>query len=70
MEDQGLVKVDLSAILDPFDSSQFAVSLGYVILSKLCPAPFLPVSKSSWENECLRTGNPGGLLQHPTRAWD
>ena len=47
IEDQGLVKVDLSAILDPFDSNQFTVSLGYVILSKLCPAPFLPVSKAA-----------------------
>ena len=33
IEDQGLIKVNLSAILDPFDSNQFM----------LCPAPFLPV---------------------------
>ena len=37
-EDQGLVKVDLSAILGPFDSNQFMlVSLGYVIPSKVVP---------------------------------
>lgn len=47
MEDQGLVKVDLSAIMDPSNSNQFTVSLGYVILSNLCPAPFLPVSKAA-----------------------
>ena len=38
-EDQGLVKVDLSAILDPWDSNLYAVSLGYVILAKGVPCP-------------------------------
>ena len=38
IEDQGLV---LSAILVPFDSNRlYAVSLGYVILSKVVPRPF------------------------------
>ena len=37
IEDQGLV---LSAILVPFDSNRlYAVSLGYVILSKVVPCP-------------------------------
>ena len=45
-EAQGLVEVDLSAILDSFGSNQFVMSLGYVFLSKLCPASFPPVSLS------------------------
>ena len=36
-EAQGLVEVDLSAILDP--SSVYVVSLGHVILSKDVPCP-------------------------------
>ena len=33
------MKVDLSAILDPFDCNVYVVSLGYVILSKVVPCP-------------------------------
>ena len=41
-EDQGLVKVELSAILDPFDSVWFMFCpLGHVILSKVVPCPLL-----------------------------
>ena len=41
IRDRGLVKVDLSAILDPSDSNQFMLCpLGYVILSKVVPYPF------------------------------
>ena len=39
-EDQDLVKVDLSAILDPFDSNQFMLCpWAIVILSKVVPCP-------------------------------
>ena len=37
IQDQGLV---LSAILVPFDSNQFMLSLGYVIVLKVMPCPF------------------------------
>ena len=45
-EDQGLVKVGLSAILDPFDSNQFMLCpRAMSFFQKLCPDPFPPVSK-------------------------
>ena len=43
-EDEGLVEVDLSAILDPFDSNWFMLypwSMSF--FQKLCPVPFLSV---------------------------
>ena len=41
-EDQGLVKVDLSTILGPFDSAWFMFfPLGHVTLSKVVPCPLL-----------------------------
>ena len=52
IEDQGLVKVDLSAILDPFDFKVYVISFGYIILSKvvLCPFPFCFRSKLSCDS--------------------
>ena len=45
IEDQGLMEVNLSAILDPFDSNQFMLySWAMSFFHKLFPAPFLPVS--------------------------
>ena len=44
-EDQGLAEVDLSAILDPFDSNQLMLCPPAVsFFQRLCPAPFSPVS--------------------------
>ena len=41
IEDQGLVEVDLSAMVNPFDSNQFVLCpRGDVILSKVVPCPF------------------------------
>ena len=41
IEDQGPVEVNLSAILDPFDSNQFMLcSLAMSFFQKLCPAAF------------------------------
>ena len=38
-------KVDLSPLLDPFDSSQFILyPRAILFFQKLCPAPFPPVS--------------------------
>ena len=53
IEDQGLViKVDLSAILNSFDSNQFMLyPLGYVILSKVVPCP-LPSCFTATEPTC------------------
>ena len=46
IESEGLVKVDLSAILDPFDSNGFMVCPWAIsFFQKLCPATFPPVSK-------------------------
>ena len=46
IEDQGLVKVDLSAILDPFDSNwSILCSRAMSFFQKLCPASFSPVSE-------------------------
>ena len=36
-EDQGLVEVDVSALLDPFDSNQLVLRVLAVLLSKLVP---------------------------------
>ena len=36
-EAQGLVEVDLSAILDPFDSNQLVLCILGIILSKVVP---------------------------------
>ena len=45
-EDQGLIKVNLSAILDPFDSNCFILCpWGMSFFQKFCPAPFLPVTR-------------------------
>ena len=46
IEDQGQSKIDLSAILDPFDSNGFMLCPWAIsFFQKLCPATFLPVSK-------------------------
>ena len=46
IEDQSLVKVDLSAILGPFDFNWFTLyPWAMPFFQKLCPAPFLLVSK-------------------------
>ena len=45
IEDQGLVEVDLSAILDPFDCNQFMLCpQAMSFFQKLCPAPFPPLT--------------------------
>ena len=45
LEDQGLIKVYLSAVLDPFDSSQFILCpWPKSFFQKLCPAHSAPVS--------------------------
>jgi len=45
-EDQGLIKVNLSAILDPFDSNCFMLCpWGMSFFQKFCPAPFPPVTR-------------------------
>ena len=42
---RGLVEVDLSAVLDPFDSNQFILCpLAGSFFRRVCPASFLPVS--------------------------
>ena len=66
---QGLEEVDLSAILDPFGpilDPVYVVSYGHVILSKLGPAPFPPVSFGSAGQEvlCLK-GLLSGLPVRP-----
>ena len=44
IENQGLIKVCLSAVLDPFDSNQFMLCpWPKSFFKKLCPAPFFPV---------------------------
>ena len=44
IENHGLVDVDLSAILDPFDFNRFVLYLWAMSLfQKLCPAPFPPI---------------------------
>ena len=44
IEDQGLIRVYLSAILDPFDSNQFILCpWPKSFFQKLCPAPLPPV---------------------------
>ena len=45
IEDQGLVEVGLSAILDPFNSNQFMLCpWAMLFFQKLCLAPFPPVT--------------------------
>ena len=45
IEDGGLIKVDLSAILDPFNSNQFMLCpWAMLFFQKLCLAPFPPVT--------------------------
>ena len=45
IEDQGLVEVNLSAILDPFDPNQFMLCpWATSFFQKLRPAPFPPVT--------------------------
>ena len=47
IEDQGLVKVYLSAILDLFDSNEFMLyPWAMSFFQELCPVPFPPVSLS------------------------
>ena len=54
IEDQGLAKVDLSAILDPFDSNRFMLYPWVMsFFKKLCPAPFPPFSKWTVEYKGL-----------------
>ena len=44
IEDQGLIRVYLSAVLDPFDSNQFILCpWPKSFFQKLCPAPLPPV---------------------------
>ena len=59
IEDHGLViKVDLSAILNSFDSNQFMLyPLGYVILSKVVPCP-LPFCFTATEPTCCQLLKP------------
>ena len=55
IEDQGLVEVDLSAILDTFDCNQFMLCPQALPFSqKLCPASFPPVSYPLDANSCPR----------------
>ena len=50
IEDQGLVKFDLSAILDPFDVNHFMLCpWAMLFFQKLRPAPFSPISCSFHE---------------------
>ena len=45
IEDQGLFKVDLSAVLDPFDSNGFMLyPWAMSFFQELCPVPFFPAS--------------------------
>ena len=54
IEDQGLVEVDLSAILDAFDSYWFSwCPQAWSFFQKLCTAPFPPVSVPSRQNPCF-----------------
>ena len=54
IEDQGPVEVDLSAILDPFDSYWFLLCpQALLFFQKLCTAPFPPVSVPSRQNPCF-----------------
>ena len=47
IEDKGLIKVDLSAILDPFNSNQFMLCPQAVsFFRKLCPTPPPPLLSS------------------------
>ena len=56
IKDRGLVEVDLSAILDPFDSNPFMLCpLGYVILSKAVPGPFTSCFTRSKESLGIQT---------------
>ena len=49
IEDQGLVQVDLFAILDPFDFNWFMVCPWVMsFFQKLCPAPFLSCYTRRW----------------------
>ena len=48
IEDQGLVEVGLSAILEPFDSNRFMLCPWAVpFFQKLCPVSFPPVSDTA-----------------------
>ena len=43
IENKGLVEIDLSVILDPFDFNQFMLCpCAISFFQKLCPAPFPP----------------------------
>jgi len=47
IEDQGLIKVDLSAMLNPFDSNWFILCpWALSFLQNLCPASFSPVTET------------------------
>ena len=46
IEDQGLIEVNLSAILDSFDSNWFVLcAWAMSFFQKLCPALFSPVTQ-------------------------
>ena len=66
IEYQGLIKVDLSAILDPFDSNWFMLCpWAMSFFQKLCPAPFSPVIEGQ-KTICLRD-NPAREI---SKKWD
>ena len=45
IEAQGLIKLNLSDILDPFDSNQFMLCPWTIsFFQKLCPTTFLPIT--------------------------
>ena len=55
-EDQGLAEVDLSDVMDPFDSNQFVLYPRAVsFFQRLCPDPFPPASKSLPTAESVMT---------------
>ena len=55
-EAQGLVEVDLSAILDPFGSNQFmSCPRAMSFFHMLCPAPFPPVTIGPGQSNHLVT---------------
>ena len=74
IEDQGLVEVDLSAILDPSDSNWFMLCPWAVsFFQKLCLAPFPPVSagaaptKTPYRSSCLGPISTASCRQLGTR---
>ena len=68
IEVQVLIKVDLSAVLDPLDSNRFMLSLGYAILSEAVPCPlpscyktFINILRKERENYVFMEQKPAAL---------